>query len=99
MPIPPPSGVSEVHPTVGRVFRSFGATYRCTSWDRSCGFWMEQLSSVGSNSWFPGEGPGDRRNVSERAIGRTYQRDRNDGSSMEHETPCNCHICEERPRR
>lgn len=39
------------------------ATYRCTSYDSRQGFWMENE-----------EDPADRRNVSERAVGRTFHR-------------------------
>lgn len=39
------------------------ATYLCTSYDSRQGFWMENEAD-----------PSDRRNVSERAIGRTFHR-------------------------
>ncbi len=49
------------HPTVGRYFKSGGVRYFCTSYDPRIGFWMENVAD-----------PLDRRNVSERAIGRTF---------------------------
>lgn len=52
------------HSTVGHRFRGpFGGTYRCTSYDSRTGFWMENEAD-----------PKDRRDVSERAPGRTYHR-------------------------
>ncbi len=50
------------HETVGRNFRAFGGEiYYCDSYDPRIGFWMTNV-----------KGNGDRRNVSERAIGRTF---------------------------
>ena len=52
------------HPTVGHNFKSWdGHTYYCDSYDPAIGFWMTDVDD-----------PGNRRNVSERAIGRTYHR-------------------------
>lgn len=55
----------ETHPdhhTVGRRFRAWdGNTYYCDSYDPRIGYWMTNESD-----------PADRRNVSERAIGRTF---------------------------
>lgn len=57
------------HPTVGRIFKSYSinhnkpALYYCDSYDPNRGFWMTNV-----------EDETDRRNVSERAIGRTYHR-------------------------
>jgi hypothetical protein len=49
---------------VGHRFKGpLGSTYRCTSYDSRWGFWMENE-----------EDPDDRRNVSERAPGRTFHR-------------------------
>jgi hypothetical protein len=82
-----------LHPTVGRLFRSMGGRYRCTSWDRQSGFWMEMVSD--QDRLFPERQPGDRVNVSERAIGRTFHRlyeDTNGG--FQHDDGCNCSICE-----
>jgi len=50
------------HHTVGRFFKSSASVYYCTSYDPRNGFWMENVSD-----------PLDRRNVSERAIGSTFQ--------------------------
>jgi len=50
------------HHTVGKRFRGWdGNIYFCDSYDPSCGYWMtdEKNSS-------------NRRNISERAVGRTY---------------------------
>lgn len=50
------------HETVGRFFVGLGGlVYYCDSYDPHCGFWMTNIHDVQ-----------DRRNVSERAIGRTY---------------------------
>lgn len=47
---------------VGRRYRNpEGNTYACTEYDPRIGFWMENVAN-----------PSDRRNVSERAIDRTY---------------------------
>ena len=58
--------LGESHETVGRLFRSplcVDGMYLCTSYDSMCGFWMQNPTD-----------PADRRNVSERAIGRTFHR-------------------------
>jgi hypothetical protein len=52
------------HETVGRTFKSFGELYYCDSYDPQCGFWM---TKIGRET--------ERRNVSERAIGRTFHLD------------------------
>lgn len=50
------------HPVVGKTFRAWdGKNYYCDSYDPSCGFWMTAKDD-----------PKIRRNVSERAIGRTF---------------------------
>lgn len=52
------------HPTVGRKFKSWDSkVYFCDSYDPAIGFWMTEEGN-----------PDNRRNVSERAIGRTYHR-------------------------
>lgn len=51
------------HGTVGHRWRGLEGIYRCTSYDSRQGFWMENEAT-----------PGDRRNVSERAPGRTFHR-------------------------
>jgi len=84
-------GETKRHPTVGRKFRAFGAVYRCTSWDRSCGFWMEM---VGGKDELFGRHAGARVNVSEAAIGRTYHRVYDDGTYARHDNGCNCAVCE-----
>ena len=49
---------------VGRQFKSWdGKTYYCDSYDPRIGYWMTQI-----------EDPFVRRNVSERAIGKTFHR-------------------------
>lgn len=49
------------HPTVGHFFTCFGKAYYCDSYDPAIGFWMTNIAD-----------PSDHRNVSERAIGRTF---------------------------
>jgi hypothetical protein len=50
------------HHTVGHVFHGWdGGLYFCDSYDPSCGYWMTDIGA-----------PANRRNVSERAVGRTY---------------------------
>ena len=49
--------------TVGSLFRGMDGVYRCTSYDSRQGFWMRNETD-----------PSDWRNVSERAIGRTYHK-------------------------
>ena len=57
------------HHTVGRRFRAWdGHTYFCDSYDPGCGYWMTREGSATNQT------DADRRNVSERAIGRTYHR-------------------------
>src|SRR5262245_7941462 len=54
----------ETHPdhhTVGHFFKSWPHTYYCDSYDPRIGYWMTNVDD-----------PADRRNVSERAIGRTF---------------------------
>lgn len=48
------------HHTVGRRFRYYPDTYLCDSYDPRCGYWMTN------------EATGERKNVSERTIGRTF---------------------------
>jgi hypothetical protein len=64
----------DYHSTVGNRFRFpfEGRTYRCTSYDSRQGFWMENVDDAK-----------DRRNVSERAIGRTFHRIYEDLDSVE----------------
>lgn len=84
------------HETVGRLFKSGGAVYRCTSYDRRIGFWMELVE--GTDSWLPDREVGDRANVSERAINRTYHRiyARDDEVMEKHDDGCTCYVCEAR---
>lgn len=60
------------HPVVGRYFAGHndGQTqiYFCSSYDTSIGYWLDNVND-----------PADRRNVSDRAIDRTYHR------AIEHE--------------
>lgn len=68
------------HHTIGRFFRftPFGRetqTYFCDSWVENAGYWMTNVAD-----------PSDRRNVSERAIGRTYHLLRNDFPTEQHLT-------------
>ncbi len=54
---------------VGKKFRAWdGRVYLCDSYDPSCGFWMQDVDD-----------PSNRRNVSERAIGRTFHEVREKG--------------------
>lgn len=59
------------HETVGRTFKAWdGHKYVCDSWEENLGFWMTRVDA-------PIERRADvhsefRRNVSERAIGRTF---------------------------
>ena len=48
--------------TVGKRFRSFDRPYLCFGYDPRSGFWVRD------------EETGEERNVSERAIGRTFHR-------------------------
>lgn len=60
------------HPTVGHRFRAWdGCTYFCDSYDPSCGYWMTCVANPGN---ILSHEIGRRRNVSERAIGRTFFR-------------------------
>ncbi len=54
-----------VREVVGKRYRgAWGeGEYECTGYDRRCGFWMQNIND-----------PTDLRNVSERAIDRTYHR-------------------------
>ena len=64
----------ETHPdhhTVGQTFNAWdGHKYFCDSYDSECGYWMTRVDAPEENKqdqfgqW--------RKNVSERAIGRTY---------------------------
>jgi len=45
----------------GSYFKYEGAIYKCVSYDPKIGYWMQNVDD-----------PKDRRNVSERAIGRTF---------------------------
>lgn len=62
------------HDTIGYTFRAWdGHRYFCDSWEEGLGFWMTRLDA-------PLERRADphseyRRNVSERAIGRTFHLD------------------------
>ena len=60
----------ETHPdhrTVGKDFAGHnGKRYFCDSYDPAIGYWMTERLVDGSLN------PEERRNVSERAIGRTY---------------------------
>lgn len=50
------------HETIGKCFNAWdGKAYYCDSWEENLGFWMTQVGD-----------PTIRRNVSERAIGRTF---------------------------
>ena len=59
------------HEVIGRTFTAWdGHQYRCDSWEQNMGFWMTRVDA-------PVERHADkhsefRRNVSERAIGRTF---------------------------
>lgn len=59
------------HPTIGRTFRAWdGQKYFCDSWQENLGYWMTRVDA-------PTERRADlhseyRRNVTERAIGRTF---------------------------
>ncbi len=48
---------------VGKMYRGLDGVFRCTGYDPRCGFWMKST-----------ERDSEIRNVSERAIGRTYHR-------------------------
>lgn len=47
------------HEIVGRIFRHEGKVYFCDSYDARHGYWITEMAN-----------PDNRRNVSERAIGR-----------------------------
>lgn len=50
------------HHTIGIFFKGWnGQIYYCDSHDSNCGYWMTGVID-----------PWDRRNISERAIGRTF---------------------------
>jgi hypothetical protein len=50
------------HPVVGKFFDAYdGKIYYCDSYDSSCGFWMTEYKN-----------PENRKNVSERAIDKTF---------------------------
>jgi hypothetical protein len=48
---------------VGKTYNGWQGTYECFGYDPRHGFWMRNIAD-----------PKDQRNVSERAIGRTYHR-------------------------
>jgi len=59
------------HQTVGKRFKAWdGCTYYCDSYDPAIGFWMTPDEGQ-TDCW--GKAP-NRRNVSERAVGRSYHR-------------------------
>ena len=70
------------HETIGRIFKAWdGHRYFCDSWEENLGFWMTRVDA-------PPEHRADkfgefRRNVSERAIGRTLHRDYTDAGERE----------------
>ena len=84
------------HSIIGRTFRAFGAIYRCTSWERGNGFWMEMIG--GEDKLLGNRQIGYRANVSERAIHHTYWRYEVVGGKDldKHDDGCNCWICEGR---
>lgn len=59
------------HETIGKIFKAWnGEKYLCDSWEENLGFWMTRVDA-------PDDRKADkhseyRRNVSERAIGRTF---------------------------
>lgn len=59
------------HQTIGRTFSAWdGYKYFCDSWEENLGYWMTRIDA-------PNDRQADqhsefRRNVSERAIGRTF---------------------------
>lgn len=61
------------HETIGQVFKAWnGYVFECDSWEENLGFWMTRIDApedrrADTHSEF-------RRNVSERAIGRTFHR-------------------------
>lgn len=61
------------HYAVGRRFRAFGVDYICDSYDPAIGFWMTPADPNQPYPFNPLR-KDERRNVSERAIGRTYHR-------------------------
>ena len=54
--------VRDYHETVGQHFRGPEGTYACVAYDWRTGFWMKDVKT------------GVDRDVSERALGRTYHR-------------------------
>lgn len=63
------------HDTIGRCFKGCdGVFYLCDSYDPRIGFWMTPLFPDQVQSTFGKGEPAKRKNVSERAIGRTWMR-------------------------
>ena len=64
------------HDVIGRRFRFFGGEYICDSYATDCGFWMTPANPEQPYPFDLSATPrkDERRNVSERAIGRTYHR-------------------------
>jgi hypothetical protein len=62
------------HETIGRIFKFWdGHRYYCDSWEENLGFWMTRVDAPPENR---ADKMGEfRKNVSERAIGRTFHRD------------------------
>ncbi len=61
------------HDVIGRTFQAFGNQYVCDSLDTRYGYWM---TPANPDQLYPFDKSrkDERRNVSERAIGRTYHR-------------------------
>lgn len=61
------------HAVVGKTFRAFGGDlYFCDSYDPAMGYWMRHVDAPAEN--YNDQHSKWRRNVSERAIGRTFHR-------------------------
>lgn len=59
------------HHTVGRKFKAWdGKTYFCDSWVENMGYWMSWVDATDEDKADPNSRW--RKNVSERAIGRTF---------------------------
>ncbi len=82
----------EQHETIGRVFKSFGYTYRCLRWTSATGFFFRVLTVPETDDIFHRK-VGDIVDTSERAIGRTFHRVWEDESYEPHEKPCECKLC------
>ena len=61
------------HDVVGQRFRAHGVEYFCDSYDAACGYWMTPSDPDQPHPFDPTK-KDERRNVSERAIGRTFHR-------------------------